>query len=464
MTLQNVQDKILKTAETLTDRMRGEKPSLFSKSRWLRLILDLAMEDDEFKVDMFHFVDALPMLTTNEQVSQHVRDYRLQEKRALPMWASAVFKMASGSLTAAPAIATIRAIVSEIAKTFIVGRDTAEAMATLLRLHKEGFAFTTDLLGESTISETEAIQYQARYVDLINRLAQEVPRWQADEVIDNNHLGPIPRANISLKLSALEAHLDSVDTEGSVARLKERVLPIFLLAKQNNVFVNLDLETWELHGITYDLFEEIVTHPELRSYPHVGIVVQAYLKTAHEDVQRLLDLARRRGAPITVRLVKGAYWDYEVVHARQYGYPCPVFTRKADTDANYERLTVTLLQHFVGAKQSASPLLFPAFASHNLRSIVHAIVQAQEMNVPPLAYEVQMLYGMAEPERKAVRSLGHRVRVYAPIGELLPGMAYLVRRLLENTANTSFLRSRYHEEMDVQSLMAAPKSAISSNG
>jgi RHH-type proline utilization regulon transcriptional repressor/proline dehydrogenase/delta 1-pyrroline-5-carboxylate dehydrogenase len=450
----HLNDQILKTAETLTDRMKGEKPSLFSKSRWLRLILDLAMEDDEFKVDMFHFVDALPMLTTNEQVSQHVRDYRLLEKRALPTWASAVFKMAANPLTAAAAVATIRTIVSEIAKTFIVGRDTAEALATLLRLRKEGFAFTTDLLGESTISEAEAIQYQARCVDLINRLAQEVPRWQADEVIDNNHLGPIPRANISLKLSALEAHLDPVDTAGSVARLKERVLPIFLLAKQNNVFVNLDLETWELHGITYDLFEEIVTHPELQSYPHVGIVVQTYLKTAHEDVQRLLDLARRRGAPITVRLVKGAYWDYEVVHARQYGYPCPVFTRKADTDANYERLTVTLLQHFEE--------LSPAFASHNLRSLVHALVQAEEMNVPPRACEVQMLYGMAEPERKAVRSLGRRVRIYTPIGELLPGMAYLVRRLLENTANTSFLRSRYHEETDVASLMAAPKSSIAS--
>lgn len=456
MTPQNLQAKILQTAQTLAERMKGEKPSLFSKSRWLRLILDLAMEDDEFKVDMFHFVDALPMLTTNEQVSQHVRDYRLHEKRALPMWASAVFKMASNPLTASAAIATIRTIVSEIAKTFIVGRDTAEAMATLRRLHEEGFAFTTDLLGESTISESEAMQYQARYIDLINKLAQEVPRWQADEVIDHNHLGPIPRANISLKLSALEAHLDPVDTEGSVARLKERVLPIFLLAKQHNVFVNLDLEQWELHGITYDLFEEIVTHPELRSYPHVGIVVQAYLKTAHEDAQRLLDLVRRRGAPITVRLVKGAYWDYEVVHARQHGYPCPVFTRKADTDAHYERLTVTLLQHFEE--------LSPAFASHNLRSLIHALVQAEEMNVPPLAYEMQMLYGMAEPERKAMRSLGRRVRVYAPIGELLPGMAYLVRRLLENTANTSFLRSRYHEEMDMARLMAAPKSAISSNG
>ena len=162
-------------------------------------------------------------------------------------------------------------------------------------------------------------------------------------MIDTNHLGPLPRVNVSLKVSALEPHLDPVDPVGSVNRLKERVLPIFLHAKARNVFVNLDLEQWALHGITYDLFEEIVHHPELRHWPHVGIVVQAYLHSARHDVERLHALARARGAPITVRLVKGAYWDYEVVHARQYGYPCPVFTEKAATDANYEQLSRSCL-------------------------------------------------------------------------------------------------------------------------
>ena len=118
------------------------------------------------------------------------------------------------------------------------------------------------------------------------------------------------------------------------------------MPKHNNVFVNLDLEQWAWHGITYDLFEEIVSHPELRHWPHVGIVVQAYLHSAQHDVERLRALARARGAPLTVRLVKGAYWDYEVVHARQHGYPCPVFTDKAATDANYEQLSRVLLESY----------------------------------------------------------------------------------------------------------------------
>jgi RHH-type proline utilization regulon transcriptional repressor/proline dehydrogenase/delta 1-pyrroline-5-carboxylate dehydrogenase len=192
-----------------------------------------------------------------------------------------------------------------------------------------------------------------------------------------------------------------------------------------------------------------VPQPDLRDWPHAGIVVQAYLRESEQDVQRLLELARRRGAPITVRLVKGAYWDYEVTHAAQGGLACPVFTEKAATDAQYERLSVVLLEN--------ADWLQPAFASHNLRSLAHAMVVADQMKLPPSALEIQMLYGMAEPERRAMRAMGRRVRLYTPIGELLPGMGYLVRRLLENTANEGFLRLSHHENVDIHALMERPR-------
>ena len=273
-------------------------------------------------------------------------------------------------------------------------------------------------------------------------------------MLGKNHLGPIPVANVSLKLSALEGRLDPVNAAGCVARLKEKVLPLFLLAKAGNVFLNVDLENWQLHGITYDLFEEILAHPELKSWPHVGIVVQAYLRSAPGDVERLLALARKRGAPITVRLVKGAYWDYEVAMSRQWGLPCPVLTSKAATDAQYEALSRRLLENHMH--------LAPAFGSHNLRSLVHALVAAGDLRVPPAAFEIQMLYGMAEPERKVLRARGHRLRVYSPVGALLPGMAYLVRRLLENTSNAGFLRQSHHEGEDIARLLAAPLAAAGS--
>jgi RHH-type proline utilization regulon transcriptional repressor/proline dehydrogenase/delta 1-pyrroline-5-carboxylate dehydrogenase len=208
------------------------------------------------------------------------------------------------------------------------------------------------------------------------------------------------------------------------------------------------MEQWALNGITYDLFEQVLMHPRLRDWPHVGVVVQAYLKKSAQHVQRLLDLARRRGAPLTVRLVKGAYWDYEVVVAAQNGFECPVYTHKAETDHNYENLSALLLRNINH--------LQPAFASHNLRSLTHAIVLADRLKVPRNAFEIQMLHGMAEPERAAVREMGYRVRLYTPIGELLPGMAYLVRRLLENTSNSGFLKLSYHDQADISQLLAHP--------
>ncbi len=444
-----VETQIRELGEQLWNRIRGEVPGVFDKGYWQGRILDWAMRDPSFKVDMFRFVDVLPTLGETEQVSRHVREYLIKPGRELPTLLGAALKLASGGLAAGLAAKAIRKNVTDLAGRFIVGRDAREALPALKRLNKDGLAFTADLLGEAVVSDVEADAYAARYLDLIDGLSDEVPRWPADELLERNHLGPIPRANVSLKISAMEPHINAVDPRGSVERLKRRVLPLFLRAKERNVFLNVDLEQWSIHGATYDLFEELLGEPQLRNWPHVGIVVQAYLKSAEDDVRRLLSLARRRGEPITIRLVKGAYWDYEVVHAAQYGYACPVLTDKAATDAQFERISELLVENV--------DHLLPAFGSHNLRSLTHALVLARRKNLPPGAFEVQMLYGMAEPERAAMRAMGHRVRLYCPVGEPLPGMAYLVRRLLENTANSGFLRLSHQDGADIHQLLAAPR-------
>jgi len=439
---------VLALGEDLFRRMKGETPGVFNKDFWQGKILDWAMKDRSFKVDMFRFVDVLPVLEDKEQVSKHVKEYLLKEGRELPTVISAALKAATGGLTAGLASAAIKKNVTDMAERFIVGQDAKSALSELKKLHKQGIAFTVDLLGEATVSEGESDDYARRYMDLIDNLADEVQGWSSDEVIDRNHLGAIPRTNVSLKISAMFSQIDPVDPAGSVARLKARVLPLFLHAKKKNVFLNMDLEQWAFHEITYDLFEEVLSHDELKAWPHVGIVVQAYLKSAERDVHRLIALAKKRGAPITVRLVKGAYWDYETVVAQQNGHEPPVFQDKAETDRHYEKLSRLLLENVEH--------LYPAFGSHNLRSVTNALVVAKELKVPERAYEVQMLFGMAEPERKVLRGLGHRVRVYAPVGELLPGMAYLVRRLLENTSNDGFLKLSHHDNVDTKLLLGAP--------
>ncbi|MGH7175932.1 MAG: proline dehydrogenase family protein, partial [Tepidisphaeraceae bacterium] len=316
--------RVQQLGRELWQRVQGEVPGIFNKSFWQGRILEWAMADPSFKIDLFRFVDVLPSLTQTDQVSRHMREYLIKDGRKLPTLMGAAIKLGSGGFAAGIAAKAIRRNVTDMAHRFIVGTDAAEALPVLRKLYSQGFAFTVDLLGEATISDAEADAYQKRYLDLINNLVQEVSHWPSDSLIDRGHLGPIPRTNVSIKVSAMEPHLDPVDPAGSVRRLSRRILPLFLRARQSGVFLNLDLEQWSLNRITYDLFEQLLSHEQLSSWPHVGIVVQAYLKSSRDDLQRLLELARRRGAPITVRLVKGAYWDYEVVNAQQNGFPCPV--------------------------------------------------------------------------------------------------------------------------------------------
>ncbi|MGH7607654.1 MAG: bifunctional proline dehydrogenase/L-glutamate gamma-semialdehyde dehydrogenase, partial [Gemmatimonadales bacterium] len=198
-------------------------------------------------------------------------------------------------------------------------------------------------------------------------------------------------------------------------------------------FINFDMEQFRYKDLAHRTFEDAVLEPEFARYPHLGIVVQAYLRDARDDVARMADLAGRRGTPFSVRLVKGAYWDEERIVAEQNSWPVPVFEEKAETDRSFEACTDALL--------AAWPHLLPAIGSHNPRSMAQAIVKARAAGLPDADIEFQTLYGMAEGLRTAVADAGFRTRVYTPVGEVIPGMAYLVRRLLENTSNQAWFNA-----------------------
>jgi RHH-type proline utilization regulon transcriptional repressor/proline dehydrogenase/delta 1-pyrroline-5-carboxylate dehydrogenase len=435
----------------LHQRLSGQTPGLFQAAWWQGLLLDRTMRDPALKTDLFRLVDALPALSTSEQIARHAREYLLANGRELPTGLGLALRVTQNPLAASISAFVITQSVRQMAERFIVGRDARQARSTLKRLWGQGFGFTVDLLGEATVNAVESETYAQRYADLIEFLPGETAAWKANPILDQGPAGSIPRANISLKLSAMDHLLDAADPEGGVERLLTRVRPLLLRAKELGAFINFDLEQWSLHEITYRLFERIALDPDFSAWPHLGIVIQAYLKNAGHDLDRLLALASKRGAPLTVRLVKGAYWDYEVIQSGLHGYPCPVFTEKTHTDANYERLTRRLLD------QRAT--IHAAFGTHNLRTLCVALACAENLGLKPGAFELQMLFGMAEPERKLLGDLGHRVRLYAPVGDLLTGMAYLVRRLLENTANSSFLRLSHHDHADIGELLAPPTAA-----
>jgi RHH-type proline utilization regulon transcriptional repressor/proline dehydrogenase/delta 1-pyrroline-5-carboxylate dehydrogenase len=428
--------------------VKSKKPGLFEVAYWQGLLMDWAMKDPALKTDLFRLVDALPALSSNGEIARHAREYLLAGDRYLPTGLGLALRATENPVAASISAFIVKQNVRRMAERFIVGKDARQSKSKLHKLWDNGFGFTVDLLGEATLNAAESEVYARRYADLIEFLPDETSHWKATPILDSGPDGPIPRANISLKLSAMDHLLDPADPDGGVGRLLKRIRPLLLRARELGAFINFDLEQWNLHEITYRLFERVALDPDFATWPHFGIVIQAYLKDAARDMDRILALSTKRGVPLTVRLVKGAYWDYEIIRSGLHGYSCPVFTQKGQTDANYERLTRRLLDN--RAKIHA------AFGTHNLRTIAVALAYAESLGLGPGTFELQMLHGMAESERDMLRALGHRVRLYAPVGDLITGMAYLVRRLLENTANSSFLRLSHHDDADVEKLLAKP--------
>jgi RHH-type proline utilization regulon transcriptional repressor/proline dehydrogenase/delta 1-pyrroline-5-carboxylate dehydrogenase len=422
---------------------------------WLdERFMEWTMADEAVKVQLFRFIDALPLLQSPSQISRHLREYfeevgpRLPTllRHALPWLPERGF---GGRLLARAA----RTNAERLSRRFIAGSNLGEALHTLARLRRRSLAFTVDLLGEAIITEKEARQYQRANIDVIEGLSRHVNVWPANDRIDRDHRGPIPRVNVSLKLSSLYSQFDPIDPAGTSRAVRERLRPLFRTARAHGAFINVDMEQYAYKDLTLRIFKEVLEEDEFRDWPDVGIAIQVYLRDTERDLHELAAWAGRRG-PVWVRLIKGAYWDFETVMAEQLDWPVPVFTHKSQTDANFEKLTRFLLEHF--------QVLRPAFGSHNVRSIAHALAVAEVRGLPRGSIEFQMLYGMADPVKDALVSLGQRVRVYTPYGQLLPGMAYLVRRLLENTANESFLRASFTERVPEEQLLMNPSQ--SANG
>lgn len=428
------------------ERSQESQMGLFDKGYWSGKMMEWSMENPAFKVEMFRFVDVLPSLTNSEQVVEHLRQYFLRPGLELSPFIRAGLGAASlGSIAGKLAAGSIRKNVESMASMFITGSSASTARPALQKLWNNGFCFTVDILGEAALSEKEAEEYQRKYLDLVTVLAEDVKTWKSQPLLETPN---VPRANVSVKCSSLYSQVDSAAFRASVDAIKNRLRPILVAAKDRGVFVNLDMEQNDYRELLLSVAEELFMEPELRAYPHFGVVIQAYLKCAEADLDRVIALARKRETPVTIRLVKGAYWDYEVIQSLQKDWPLPVFANKADTDANYERCAKKIID--------AHPRIGGAFASHNVRSLAVVMAYAEERGLKKTDLEVQMLYGMAEPFKKAVTNMGYRVREYAPVGEMLPGMAYLVRRLLENTSNEGFLRAKFVSGVESARLLADP--------
>lgn len=433
----------------LFEHLEVRRPSLWDRRWWDDRIMAWAMNDEAVKVQLFRFIDVLPMLSTPEVIAQHLEEYLDDVRDRLPSAARFGLTMTTPTALGRRGLATIaRRNAMSHARRFIAGTDIQEVLAAALRERRAKRAFTLDVLGEAVTSDREADAWQRQYTDLIEQLAPTANAWPEVQQIDRDSNGPLPRVNVSIKLSALDSQFDPIDPEGSYHRVAARLRPIFRAARQHRAHVHVDMESYRIKDLTLCVFQRVLMEDEFRDWTDVGIVIQCYLHDAEVDVLALRDWAERRGTPVWVRLVKGAYWDYETVHAQAEGWPIPVFQEKWQSDANFERLTRFLMLNH--------DLLRPALGSHNIRSLAHGIATARHLGLSRDAFELQMLYGMADAEKHALVEAGHRLRIYMPYGQLIPGMAYLVRRLLENTSNDSFLRASFTENVSSEVLLMNP--------
>jgi proline dehydrogenase len=398
---------------------------------------------------MFRFVDAAPACRGPLDRGAHLRAFvrevdgepipptlRPLRSRVAPQPLLAAYGLASGPATAL------------LARQFIAGRDVRSATRNLRAMWRQGQAFALDLLGESTVSEAEAEAYFERCAETLRVLSEVTSEWPKQPLLDADLHGRLPRANLSIKLTALTPLLRPLAPEVGAADAARRLTPLLRLARELGAHVHLDMEDFDSRETLLLAFEEVLSSEEFRSAPSVGVVLQAYLRDADETLDRILSSPALTGReiPPTIRLVKGAYWDHESVIAGQRGWEAPVWSEKRESDACFERLT----RRLVDARDSVRP----AIATHNLRSLAHAIAYHEQRGGTSAELELQVLRGLGDELAEGVARLGYRVRIYTPIGDLVAGMAYLVRRLLENSSNEGFLLRQRHQSLD--ELLEAP--------
>jgi proline dehydrogenase len=418
--------------------------------------MDLASRDAELKAALFRFVDVVPACRNVDDLATHLTGFlreveeppggRVPIQLAMRMGNSRAGRAALGRAAATG--------VKHMAHRFIVGESPKAAMGDLRELWKDGVASSVDLLGEATVTQAEAQRYAARCSEALETVVRESAKWPERPKLERDSAGPLPRTNLSVKVSALTPLLRPEAPERGKRDAAERLRGLLRQAKELGAHLHIDTESLDSRDAVLELVLELLAEEEFREGPSAGMVLQAYLRDSPQTLDAieawLTGAGAQRATPLTVRLVKGAYWDHEIVEARQHGWEVPVFDVKADSDRNFEQLTRRLLD----ARTTGCGLRV-AVASHNLRSIAHAIAYNRLSGGRDEDVELQILRGLGDPLQEAIAGAGLRVRAYCPVGDLVAGMAYLVRRLLENTSNDSFLADQARG-VSIEQLLAPP--------
>ncbi|MCB1477868.1 MAG: bifunctional proline dehydrogenase/L-glutamate gamma-semialdehyde dehydrogenase PutA, partial [Rhodobiaceae bacterium] len=326
-------------------------------------------------------------------------------------------------------------------RQFVLGQTIKEALETSRYYEQRGFRHSYDMLGEAAMTEADAQRYLKSYHDALKKVAAHAKKYMPDADV-------FAKPSISVKLSAIHPRYEEKKPVRAMTELLPRLKGLCTAAIEQGIAVTVDAEETDRLDLSLDLIEALLNDKALAGWNGLGLAVQAYGKRAHAVIDWLADVAQRTGHKVPVRLVKGAYWDTEIKRAQEAGLPdFPVFTRKPSTDVSYLACARKLLKR--------RDVFYPQFATHNAHTVAAVHVMAGNEG----GYEFQRLHGMGQAIYDAVvpeNQLGVPCRIYAPVGGHEDLLAYLVRRLLENGANTSFVNRLADDEAPISDIVRDP--------
>jgi RHH-type proline utilization regulon transcriptional repressor/proline dehydrogenase/delta 1-pyrroline-5-carboxylate dehydrogenase len=384
--------QIVECGKRFFQTIKDEKPALFNKAKWVGKALDWSMKNETFKINLFRFVDVYPSLKSGNSLTKHIREYFGEDENMPPIlkWGAKGARL-TGSLGGTILNSAISYNIKNMATQFIIGDNAKTALNNLEKLRGNGFAFVIDLLGEATISEDESEFHYLTYLELLDALEKKQTHWKPlsqKEIVNNKPIKDwdyYPKTQIAIKVSALYSQIKAVDFENSVQAILQRLEPIYEKVIDMEGSLSLDMEAFGYKDMILEVYKRLRSNPKFAHYPHLGIVLQAYLRCTDQDLDDLLTWAKNKNLPIEIRLVKGAYWDYETGVASQNNWaPSCVWNFKHETDAAFERLSKKILENHA--------ICYFACGSHNIRSICAALEMAKQYKVPEDRYVPSALW------------------------------------------------------------------------
>ena len=386
--------------------------------------------------------------TANELIIDKLanRDWSVKttQTSALVLGASLGLKLTSASLQVKPLRSAILAAMRMgvgagmrlMGRAFVLGESIKLAQKRASRLETQGYTFSYDMLGEAAYTQADADRYFDSYRNALLALIEQSKSSQIEK-----------NPGISVKLSALHPRYELFNEEEAVAQLSERMLSLCSLAKEHNIGLNIDAEECARLEISLDIIRNLIEAPELSGWEGLGVVVQAYNRKAYTVLDQLYAWTEHSNRKLMVRLVKGAYWDTEIKLAQEQGLDhFPVFTAKHHTDISYLACARKLVRY--------GDRIYPQFATHNAQTAACVLNWAKEAGI---AFEMQRLHGMGEAlHQQLLNKHQTNCRIYAPVGTHKDLLAYLVRRLLENGANSSFVSQLADETIPSAQVVASP--------